>query len=92
MPQVYEKPDFQEQNSQRWNFDSYTPQTVGIALGTNDFSKGDGKKQRLPFDSARFADSYIQFVQLVKSKYPQAQIALLGGPMINGSSRLLLQN
>ncbi|MDQ4140652.1 MAG: GDSL-type esterase/lipase family protein [Bacteroidota bacterium] len=92
MPQVYEKLDFQEKNPQSWNFATITPQIVSIALGTNDFSKGDGKKERLPFDSASFVNNYIQFVQSVKTKYPKAQIALLSSPMINGSNRTLLQN
>ncbi|MBD0374595.1 MAG: SGNH/GDSL hydrolase family protein, partial [Flavisolibacter sp.] len=92
MPQVYEKTDFQEQNPQRWNFATYTPQVVSIALGTNDFSRGDGKKERLPFDSASFVNNYVSFVQLVKAKYPTARIALLSSPMLNGASRLLLQN
>jgi len=92
MPQVYEKVDFQENNPQRWNFTTFTPQVVSIALGTNDFSRGDGKKERLPFDSAAYVNNYIGFVQLVKSKYPQAQIALLSSPMINGKDRRTLQN
>lgn len=92
MPEVYEKVDFQVTNSQRWNFATYTPAVVSIALGTNDFSNGDGKTPRLPFDSARFVTSYVQFVQLVKSKYPRARIALLSSPMISGKSRATLQN
>ena len=92
MPQVYEKTDFQEQGMQLWNFATYTPQVVSIALGTNDFSKGDGIKTRMPFDSATYVDKYIQFVQLVKTKYPAVQIALLSSPMINGADRTLLQN
>lgn len=71
---------------------AYTPQVVSIALGTNDFSKGDGKKQWLPFDSAAFVSSYVTFVQLVKSKYPQARIALLSSPMMNDPGRRTLQN
>ncbi|MCK8494737.1 GDSL-type esterase/lipase family protein [Spirosoma sp. RP8] len=92
MPDVYEKVDFQAANPQRWNFAAFTPQVVSIALGTNDFSKGDGKKERLPFDSARYVNSYVKFVQLVKAKYPKAQIALLSSPMINGKNRETLQN
>lgn len=92
MPQVYEKVDFQNSNQQLWNFKSFTPQVVSIALGTNDFSNGDGKKERLPFDSVNFVNNYVQFVQLVKSKYPKARIALLSSPMINGANRTLLQN
>ncbi|HEU4903682.1 MAG TPA: GDSL-type esterase/lipase family protein, partial [Flavisolibacter sp.] len=92
MPQVYEKVDFQEKNTARWNFAAYSPAVVSIALGTNDFSRGDGKKERLPFDSTRFVNAYIAFVQLVRTKYPSAQIALLSSPMVNGDARALLQN
>lgn len=92
MPQVYEKLDFQENNSQQWNFDTFTPQVVSIALGTNDFSNGDGKKERLPFDSASYVNNYIKFVQVVKTKYPKARFALLSSPMINGRNRTKLQN
>lgn len=92
MPEVYEKVDFQDNNPQRWDFSTFTPQVVSIALGTNDFSNGDGKKERLPFDSAAFVNNYIQFVQLVKSKYPKAQVALLSSPMLNGDSKQTLEN
>jgi hypothetical protein len=92
MPQVYEKVDFQDATTQHWNFATYSPAVVSIALGTNDFSRGDGKKERLPFDSARFVSAYISFVQRVKTNYPSAQIALLSSPMVNGDARTLLQN
>ena len=92
MPQVYEKTDFQMAGNRMWDFKTYSPKVVSIALVKNDFSGGDGKKARLPFDSASFVSTYIKFVQLVKSKYPSAQIALLSSPMINGSNRTLLQN
>ena len=92
MPQVYEKTDFQETGQRLWNFGMYKPTIVSIALGTNDFSNGDGKKERLPFDSATFVSTYIKFVQLVKSKYPAAQIALLSSAMVNGDRRVTLQN
>ncbi|MEO5893201.1 MAG: hypothetical protein ABIQ31_23320, partial [Ferruginibacter sp.] len=59
MPLVYEKTDFQETNPQHWNFDFFTPRIVSIALGTNDFSRGDGIKKRLPFDSTTFVNAYI---------------------------------
>ncbi len=92
MPQVYRKTDFQEKSERQWNFKTYAPKIVSIALGTNDFSNGDGKKQRLPFDSPGFVTTYIKFVQQVKTIYPAAQIALLSSAMINGSNRTLLQN
>jgi hypothetical protein len=92
MPQVYEKADFQVNSSRNWNFAQYNPQIVSIALGTNDLSNGDGKIARSPFDSARFVNEYIKFVQLVRSKYPSAQIALLNSPMVDGNRNALLQN
>lgn len=92
MPQVYESIDFQEKNPRRWDFAAYRPAVVSIALGTNDLSNGDGKTPRLPFDSATYVGQYVQFVKLVKTKYPKARIALLSSPMMNGKSRTLLQN
>jgi hypothetical protein len=92
MPQVYEKTDFQETSMRYWDFKTYHPRIVSIALGTNDFSDGDGKTPRLPFDSSVFVNNYIRFVVLVKSKYPNAQIALLSSPMLNGKKRETLQN
>lgn len=91
MPQVYQNTDFQENGLRKWDFKHYAPRIVSIALGTNDYSNGDGIKPRLPFDSAVFVDTYIGFVALVKSKYPKARIALLSSPMINGSRRETLE-
>ena len=92
MPQVYEKTDFQHESTRLWDFAAYQPKVVSIALGTNDFSNGDGVKPRASFDSGAFVNNYIKFVQQVKAKYPAAQIALLSSPMINGEHRVLLQN
>lgn len=92
IPQVYEKTDFQLNSERLWNFEIYKPAIISIALGTNDLSNGDGKHERPPFDSAVFVSHYIRFVQLVKSKYPGAQIALLSSPMVHDEKRTLLQN
>ena len=92
MPQVYENTGMGLDSSQKWDFKKYSPDIVSIALGTNDFSTGDGKRPRLPFDSAVFVNHYIDFVELVKTKYPSAQIALLSSPMVNGGNRQILQN
>ena len=91
MPQVYEHADFQLNNPQKWNFGTYSPKIVSIALGTNDMSKGDGSA-RAAFDTLRFVTDYVKFVQLVKSKYPKAQIALLSSPMIKDTSNTILQH
>jgi Carbohydrate esterase 2 N-terminal/GDSL-like Lipase/Acylhydrolase family len=91
MPRVYEKTDFLENSTRNWDFSTYHPRIVSIALGTNDFSDGDHVHARPPFDSAVFVTGYINFVQQVKTKYPKARIALLSSPMLNGSKRELLQ-
>jgi hypothetical protein len=92
MPQVYETVDFQFNSHRIWNFANDKPDVVSIALGTNDNSGGDGKRERLPFDSAVFVDTYIKFVHVIKSKYPQAQVALLSSPIVHGERRTRLQN
>lgn len=92
MPQVYDKADFGVGSTRTWDFNKYNPQIVSIALGTNDLSNGDRKTARTPFDSVRFVNNYITFVQFVKSKYPAAKIALLNSPMVSGERNNLLQN
>lgn len=84
MPQVYEKADLNNDHNISWDFNRYHPGIVSIALGTNDFSNGDGVHKRNPFDSSLFISNYVKFIQLVKSKYPNAKIALLNSPMISG--------
>ncbi|RYZ54783.1 MAG: hypothetical protein EOO14_13915, partial [Chitinophagaceae bacterium] len=91
MPQVYEITDFQLGSNLSWNFANYSPAIVSIALGTNDLSRGDGKTERLPFDSARFTSNYIRFVQQVQGNYPATQVVLLSSPMANGTARETLQ-
>lgn len=92
MPQVYEKADFQENGTTLWDFSTYRPDVVSIALGTNDFSNGDGKTPRKPFDADAFVSNYVKFVSLVKSKYPKAKVALLSSPMVKGAARTNLQD
>jgi Carbohydrate esterase 2 N-terminal len=91
MPQVYEKAGLDVSDGRLWDFGKVRPAVVCIALGTNDFSHGDGKRARLPFDSVVFVSTYIRFVQLVKGKYPLAQIALLSSAMVGGTDGLLLK-
>jgi lysophospholipase L1-like esterase len=87
MPQVYEKTDMQATSTNLWNFKAYSPKVVSIELGTNDISK-----DRASFDSTQFVKGYVQFIQLVKSKYGNVQIALLSSPILNSSDDQLLQN
>ncbi|WP_166727662.1 SGNH/GDSL hydrolase family protein [Mucilaginibacter gilvus] len=92
MPQVYENVDFQVAQQQKWDFNTYSPKIVSIALGTNDISRGDGVHARKPFDTAVYEAHFVKFIQLVKTKYPKAQIALLSSPMVKGESGKILEN
>ncbi len=92
MPEVYEKTNLSDNVAGDWNFKKYAPKIVSIALGTNDFSGGDGKKFRLPFDTAAFVSKYVNFVKMVKTKYPAAQIALLSSPMVTGKNGTTLEH
>jgi hypothetical protein len=84
MPQVYESAYLEIDSTQRWDFSQYTPDVVSICLGTNDFSDGDGKTPRLPFDSATSTNTYIKFIGTIYQHYPNTQIVLLTSPMLNG--------
>lgn len=57
------------------------PQIVSIALGTNDYSLGDGEKLRLPFSRDQFREKYISFIESVFDIYPETKVALISSPM-----------
>lgn len=90
MPQVYESAYLAADSAQRWDFGRYRPDIVSICLGTNDFSDGDGKTVRLPFDSAAFVRQYIDFVGVIYRHYPAVQVVLLSSPMLSGQKADLL--
>jgi lysophospholipase L1-like esterase len=92
MPQVYENADFQAKSMLKWDFKTYIPEVVSIALGTNDLSPGDGKTPRKPFSQDEFVAHFVSFVKLVKTKYPKARIALLSSPMERDSLGRMLEN
>lgn len=90
MPMVYENRYLNTDASKKWDFSSFTPDIVSIALGTNDFSNGDGIHERHPFDKGLFTSTYIKFVETLYSHYPETQIALLTSPMVTGEKDSLL--
>lgn len=85
MPDVYENLYLDTNDDKPMTFD-FQPQLVSIALGTNDFSEGDGEKERQPFDSTQFISSYIDFVKLIYEKYPDTQVVLITSPMVSGEN------
>ncbi|HMR84381.1 MAG TPA: GDSL-type esterase/lipase family protein, partial [Niabella sp.] len=92
MPQLYEYTDFTLNSYRKWNFNIYKPKIVSIALGTNDCNDGNGATARSPFNSDTFITKYIEFVKLVKSKYPLAKIVLLSSPVVAEPKNIMLQN
>ena len=91
LPQVYDKLDLQENSTRTWNSAAHSPDIISIALGTNDFSDGDGKKPRSVFDSVAYINAYVNFVKKLKKAHPDAQIVLLGSPMVRDAEELLFR-
>lgn len=92
MPDVYE--NIYLNNSDKtvpYKF-GFNPDITCIALGTNDFSDGDGKKERLPFNTDKYVESYINFIKIVYSHSPNTQIVLLTSPMVKGEKAKIFAN
>lgn len=85
MPEVYESAYLNKDSLRRWNFNEFQPELVTICLGTNDFSDGDGKTSRAPFDSSKFEQAYSDFLNMIFKHYPSTQIILVSSPMVSGS-------
>lgn len=83
VPQQYESAYLRIDSLRKWDFNTFTPDIVTIALGTNDLSLGDGTSPRLPFDSIAFIKEYVKFIGTIYNHYPDAQLVLLTSPMIN---------
>jgi lysophospholipase L1-like esterase len=83
MPEVYENLYLNKNTSKPYAF-GYNQDVTCIALGTNDFSEGDGKKARLPFNEDKYVSNYISFIQTVYKHAPNTRIILLNSPMVTG--------
>ncbi len=70
MPGVYDKMN-QRDNHGQWDFSKYTPDVVTVCLGQNDGIQ----------DSTKFCGAYVDFVTVIRNKYPGASIVLLTSPM-----------
>jgi len=90
MPEVYESAYLNKDSLRRWDFSLYQPDLVSICLGTNDYSNGDGKNPRAPFDSTRFEQTYLGFINTVYTHYPATQVLLQTSPMLSGTKDDLL--
>ncbi len=91
VPQQYENAFLNTDSTNKWNFSSFTPDIVTIALGTNDMSNGDGKTLRKPFDKEVYINTYKKFIKNIYSHYPAVQLVLLNSPMVGGNNDVLLK-
>jgi lysophospholipase L1-like esterase len=81
MPQVYDKIN-QRKDTLLWDFKRYQPDAVTICLGQNDGVQ----------DSVQFCSAYINFINTVRKKYPDASIVCLSSPMANARLTKVLKN
>lgn len=71
---------------------AFQPDIISIALGTNDFSGGDGKKERLPFNPEKYVSNYINFIKMLYQHNPKAQIVITNSPMVNGERAVVFED
>ncbi len=90
MPEVYESTYLNKDSLSRWDFSLFQPNLVSICLGTNDFSDGDSKSPRAPFDSSAFEKAYLNFINSLYTHYPATQVLLQTSPMLSGAKSDLL--
>jgi lysophospholipase L1-like esterase len=59
-----------------WDFSRWTADIVVANLGTNDFYTG-------PPDSTGFVTACINFVKAIRTRYPNAKVLMVNGPMVS---------
>lgn len=92
MPEVYQNLYLTKDNSKpKYDF-AFQPNIISIALGTNDFSGGDGKKERLPFNPEKYVSNYISFIKMLYKHNPNAQIVITNSPMVGGERAVVFED
>ena len=92
MPDVYQNLYLTKDNSKpKYDF-AFQPDIISIALGTNDFSGGDGKKERLPFNAEKYISNYINFIKMLYEHNPKAQIVITNSPMVGGERAVIFED
>ncbi|MEN2413790.1 SGNH/GDSL hydrolase family protein [Flavobacterium mesophilum] len=92
MPDVYQNLYLTKDNSKpKYDF-AFQPNIISIALGTNDFSSGDGKKERLPFNAEKYVSNYVSFIKMLYEHNPKAQIVITNSPMVNGEKAIVFED
>lgn len=90
VPQRYDGVFADYEESAAWNHASYSPQLIVVAVGTNDFSDGDGVTPRAAFDPQAYLDAYAGFVARLRTIHPKARVLLTASPTMN-AEKLALQ-
>ncbi|AWK07205.1 GDSL family lipase [Flavobacterium crocinum] len=92
MPDVYPNLYLTKDNSKpKYDF-AFQPNIISIALGTNDFSGGDGKKERLTFNPEKYVSNYIDFIKMLYKHNPNVQIVITNSPMVGGDRALVFED
>lgn len=92
MPDIYQNLYLNKEASKpKYDF-AFQPDIISIALGTNDFSGGDGKKERLPFNAEKYVSNYINFIKMLYEHNPKAQIVITNSPMVNGERAVVFED
>ncbi|MEP6804209.1 MAG: GDSL-type esterase/lipase family protein [Flavobacterium sp.] len=92
MPDVYQNLYLTKDASKpKYDF-AFQPDIISIALGTNDFSGGDGKKERLPFNPEEYVSNYIKFIKMLYEHNPKAQIVITNSPMVGGERGVIFED
>ena len=92
MPDVYPNLYLTKDPSKpKYDF-AFQPNIISIALGTNDFSGGDGKKERLPFNPEKYVSNYINFIKKLYEHNPNVQIVITNSPMVGGERGVVFED
>ncbi len=75
MPDLYSK-TFYENDRYDWDFSRFVPDVVCINLGTNDFSTTGVNVET-------YVRDYVSFATGVLTRYPEAELVMILGPMNN---------
>ncbi len=68
-----------EPGAPQWDHKRFEADAVVVSLGTNDFSLGIGE---LPAEQD-FVPAYVNFVKTILEHYPQAQVVITDGSIVN---------
>ncbi|KRB57749.1 SGNH/GDSL hydrolase family protein [Flavobacterium sp. Root186] len=92
MPDIYQNLYLTKDPSKpKYDF-AFQPDIISIALGTNDFSGGDGKKERLPFNPEKYVSNYINFINMLYEHNPNVQIVITNSPMVGGERAVVFED